>query len=234
MKSPSKLSLGQYSSSFAGWFLLLTSSSLLGPSSSKAAKHTRYKTPSTCRATLFRCKFWVDVSRFSPCVINLPRNKNVWCGSEKAVAKTRARVYFEQQILAFCSSFFIKLNFSRNKFAHVARQVEDFCISYFAALKPGHQHVTSPNLSPYATHNTSGENLVYIETNSSRWSFTSSSRPAMLTWWWYRWEKWGFHHSPATASQFFQPRYSLSLSRTSSVGILATILSRSSSAGKTS
>lgn len=116
---------------------------------------------------------------------------------------------------------------------HVCDNAELFT-KIFAALKPWHQHVTSPNLSQCATHNTSSENLVCIETNSSRWSFTSSSLPAILTWWWYRWEKWGFHHSPATASQFFQPRYSSSLSRTSSVGILATFLSRSSLAGKTS
>jgi len=39
----------------------------------KAAKY-EIDEPSTCRAILFRCKFWVDVSRFSPCVINLSRN----------------------------------------------------------------------------------------------------------------------------------------------------------------
>ena len=43
---------------------------------------------------------FVDVSRFSPCVINLSRNKNICCGLKKVVAKNRARVYFEQQILA--------------------------------------------------------------------------------------------------------------------------------------
>ena len=39
----------------------------------KAAKYEVQK-PSTCRVTLFRCRFWVDVSRFSPCVINLSIN----------------------------------------------------------------------------------------------------------------------------------------------------------------
>ena len=51
----------------------------------RPATHTRVmrnkiQNPSTCRATLFRCsfsRFWVDVSRFSPCMINLSRNKNV-------------------------------------------------------------------------------------------------------------------------------------------------------------
>jgi len=38
----------------------------------------------------------VDVSRFSPCVINLSCNKNIRCGLKKVVAKSRARVYFEQ------------------------------------------------------------------------------------------------------------------------------------------
>ena len=40
----------------------------------KAAKYEIQKT-STCRATLFRCLFLVNVSRFSPRVINLARNK---------------------------------------------------------------------------------------------------------------------------------------------------------------
>ena len=42
--------------------------------------------PSTCRTTLFLCKFWVDhVSHFSPCVINISR-KNHWCGLKKCSA----------------------------------------------------------------------------------------------------------------------------------------------------
>jgi len=54
----------------------------------------------------------VDVSRFSPCVINLSRN-----GLKKIVAKSRARVYFEQQILALLLVFHQTHNLSRNKFA---------------------------------------------------------------------------------------------------------------------
>ena len=52
----------------------------------KAAK-CKIQTPSTCRATLFRCKFWVDASRFLRCVINLS-------GLKKVFAKSRARVSF--------------------------------------------------------------------------------------------------------------------------------------------
>ena len=60
---------------------------------------------------------FVDVSRFSPCVINLSRNKNICCGLKKVVAKSRARVYFEQQILALLFVFHRTHNLSRNKFA---------------------------------------------------------------------------------------------------------------------
>ena len=49
----------------------------------------------------------VDVSRFffSPCVINLSRNKNICCRLKKVVAKCRAQVNFEQQILALLLIF---------------------------------------------------------------------------------------------------------------------------------
>ena len=60
---------------------------------------------------------FVDVSRFSPCVINLSRNKNICCGLKKVVAKSRERVYFEQQILALLLVFHQIHNLSRNKFA---------------------------------------------------------------------------------------------------------------------
>ena len=72
--------------------------------------------PSTCRATLFRCNF-VDVSRFSPHAIYLSRNKNICCGLKKVVAKSRARVYFEQQILALLLVFHQTHNLSQYKFA---------------------------------------------------------------------------------------------------------------------
>ena len=60
---------------------------------------------------------FVDVSRFSPWVINLSHNKNVCCGLKKVVAKSRARVYFEQQILVLLLVFHQTYNLSRNKFA---------------------------------------------------------------------------------------------------------------------
>ena len=60
---------------------------------------------------------FVDVSRFSPCVINLSCNENICCGLKKVVAKSRARVYFEQQSLALLLVFHQTHNLSRNKFA---------------------------------------------------------------------------------------------------------------------
>ena len=62
---------------------------------------------------------WVDVSRFSPCMINLSRNKNICCGLKKVVAKSRARIYFEQQILALLLVFHQSHNLSRIKCARV-------------------------------------------------------------------------------------------------------------------
>ena len=66
---------------------------------------------------LLSLQILVDVSRFSPCLINLSRNKNICCGLKKVVAKSRARVYFEQQILALLLVFHQTHNLSRNKFA---------------------------------------------------------------------------------------------------------------------
>ena len=48
---------------------------------------------------------FVHVSRFSPYAINLARNKNISCGLKKSVAKSRALVYFEHQILALLLVF---------------------------------------------------------------------------------------------------------------------------------
>jgi len=58
----------------------------------------------------------VDVSRFSPCVINLLRNKNICFGLKKVVAKSRARVYFMKQILALLLVFHQTHNLARNQF----------------------------------------------------------------------------------------------------------------------
>ena len=62
---------------------------------------------------------FVHVSRFSPYVINLTRNKNICCGLKKSVAKSRALVYFEQQILALLLVFHQTHNLSRNKCHHI-------------------------------------------------------------------------------------------------------------------
>ena len=77
----------------------------------KAAKYEIQK-PSTCRAALFRCRFWVDALRLLHCVINLSRNGYICRGLEKIVAISRARVYFEQQILALVFVFHQTRNLS--------------------------------------------------------------------------------------------------------------------------
>ena len=60
----------------------------------------------------------VDVSRFSPSMVNLSSNKNICCKLKKIVAKNRAQVNFEQQTLALLLDFYQTHNLSRNKFAH--------------------------------------------------------------------------------------------------------------------
>ena len=59
----------------------------------------------------------VYVSHFFTCVTNLSGNKSICCGLKKVVAKRRAGVYFEQQILALLLVFHQTHNLSRNKFA---------------------------------------------------------------------------------------------------------------------
>ena len=61
---------------------------------------------------------FVHVSRFSPYAINLARNKDICCGLKKGVAKSRALVYFERQILALLLVFHQTHNLSRNKCRH--------------------------------------------------------------------------------------------------------------------
>ena len=89
----------------------LNLSTALSKVCAKAAKYKIQKS-STCRATLFRCKLLVDVSRFSPCMINLTRNKYFCCALKKVVMTSRARVYFEQQILALLLVFHQTRNLS--------------------------------------------------------------------------------------------------------------------------
>jgi len=74
------------------------------------------KTPNLAR-NIVSLQVLVDVSRFSPCVINLSRDENMCCGLKKVVAKSRARVYFVQQILALLPVFHQTHNLARNKFA---------------------------------------------------------------------------------------------------------------------
>ena len=145
----------------------------------KAAEYEIQK-PSTCRATLFPLQVFVDVSRFSPCAINLARNKNICCGLKECSALigwfawrgSNMAAFVAWQVVSlmkneqqrqnlllkvdqrstFHNNFFqpatnvftagqvdgarwktgnIDENLQRND---VARQVEGFCISYFAAL----------------------------------------------------------------------------------------------------
>ena len=76
----------------------------------------RYKNPQLVAQHCFFASFR-QCSRFSPCTINLSCNKNSCCGLKKVVAKSRARVYFEQQILALLLVFHQTHNLSPNKFA---------------------------------------------------------------------------------------------------------------------
>ena len=88
------------------------------PRDLNAAKHEIQK-PSTWRVNIVSLQVWVDVSRFSPCMIILSRNKNICCGLKKVVAKSRERAYSEQQILALLLVFHQAHNLSRNKCARV-------------------------------------------------------------------------------------------------------------------
>ena len=104
----------------------------------QAAKYDTQKATKTCRVILFRC-----VPRFLPCVNNLPHNKNIVCGLKKFAAKSRVRVYFEQQILALLLVFHQSHNLSPERFPDFAR------ISYFAHARGGESLVAgSLGLTP--------------------------------------------------------------------------------------
>ena len=94
----------------------------------KAAKYEIQKPP-TCSAKLFGCKFGLMFHFFSPCEINL-LCKKICCELKKFVAQSRARVYFEQQLLALLLVFHQTLNLSHSEFAEVV----GFCISDFTAF----------------------------------------------------------------------------------------------------
>ena len=84
----------------------------------EAAKYEIQK-PSTCRATLIVSLQVFVVSRYSPCAINLARNKHICCGLKEVVAKSTAPAYFEQQSLALLLVFHQTHNLSRYKFRHI-------------------------------------------------------------------------------------------------------------------
>ena len=86
---------------------------------------------------------FVDVSRFSPCLINLTRNKNICCGLKKFVAKSRAQVYFEQQILALLLVFHQTQNLSCNKFARALANQPISAPHFFKLTAPGEKRETS-------------------------------------------------------------------------------------------
>ena len=86
-------------------------------------------------------------------MINLTRNKNICCGLKKVVAKSRARVYFEQQILVLLLVFHQTHNLSRNKFArargnqpisalHFFNPQQTFLLR-FKLITPGEKRETS-------------------------------------------------------------------------------------------
>ena len=64
-------------------------------------------------------------------MINLSRNKNICCGLKKVVAKSRARVYSEQQILALLLIFHQAHNLSRNKCARVLENQPISALHFF-------------------------------------------------------------------------------------------------------
>ena len=84
----------------------------------KAAKYETQK-PSTCRATLFRCKFLSMFPVQFALRDQLVVQQNICCRLKKVVGKSRARVYFEKQILALLLVFHQTHNLSRDKFGRV-------------------------------------------------------------------------------------------------------------------
>jgi len=95
---------------------VITKSALLTTNCVKATKYEIQKTLNLSR-NIVSLQVLVDVSRFSPCATNLSRNENICYGLKKVVAKSRARVYFVQQILALLLVFHQTHNLARNKFA---------------------------------------------------------------------------------------------------------------------
>ena len=84
----------------------------------------RYKKPSSCCATLSRCKFWVDVSRFSPCVIYLSgdSSRKAQCYLSDTKTKIEWRSLIKTAIVRSHRSFYYFVSLSHS-----------FCISSFVS-----------------------------------------------------------------------------------------------------
>ena len=122
----------------------------------KAAKYEIQKTLNLAR-NIVSLQVWFDVSRFSPCMINLSRSKNICCGLNKVVAKSRARVYSEQQILALLLVFHQAHNLSRNKWIRARQRVNPANAKEKRPLLPGKGGLGSNQNEPF--HLTSHRNL---------------------------------------------------------------------------
>ena len=88
-------------------------------------RNTRYKNPQLVAQHCFVASFGRCFPFFTM-HDQLVALKNICCMLKKFFAKSRARIYFVQQILALLLVFHQTHNLSRNKFVHVARQVEGF------------------------------------------------------------------------------------------------------------
>ena len=95
-------------------------------------RNTRYKNPQLVAQHCFVASFGRCFPFFTM-HDQLVALKNICCMLKKFFAKSRARIYFVQQILALLLVFHQTHNLSRNKFVHVARQVEGF-LSFFHSL----------------------------------------------------------------------------------------------------
>ena len=80
-------------------------------------RNTRYKNPQLVTQHCFVASFGRCFPFFTVGVINLSRNKDICCGLKKVVAKSTARVFFLEQILALLLVFHQTHNLARNKFA---------------------------------------------------------------------------------------------------------------------
>ena len=96
-------------------------------------RNTRYKNLQLVGQHCFVASFRRCFPFFTLCD-NLSRTKNICCGLKKVVAKSRARVYFEQQILTLLLVFHQIHNLSRNKFARALAN-QPICAPHFFNLQ---------------------------------------------------------------------------------------------------